>query len=78
MADVGLAFVRRSFDGGRDYFSANRCPANFNGWVTPGRSAKSVVMLDPMTGNSGVAAIIYERETVGWIWCRNLMLSCKR
>ena len=56
MADSGLSFVRRSFDGGWYYFIANRGGKNFDGWVTLGRAAKSAVILDPMTGSSGVAA----------------------
>ena len=53
---IGLSFVRRSFDGGWNYFIANRGTNNFDGWITLARDAKSVVILDPMTGNSGVAA----------------------
>jgi hypothetical protein len=56
MPQFGLSFVRRSFDGGWHYFIANRSGTNFDGWVTLGRAAKSVVILDPMTSNSGVAA----------------------
>jgi hypothetical protein len=56
MLDDGLSFVRRSFDGGWNYFIANHGTNNFDGWITLARDAKSVVILDPMTGNSGVAA----------------------
>jgi hypothetical protein len=56
MADNGLSCVRRSFEGGWHYFIANRAGINFDGWITLGRGAKSVVILDPLTGNSGVAA----------------------
>jgi hypothetical protein len=56
IVDAGLSFVRRSFDGGWNYFIANRGDTNFDGWITLGRAAKSVVILDPLTGNSGVAA----------------------
>jgi hypothetical protein len=56
MTDTGLSFIRRSFDGGWNCFIANRGGKSFDGWVTFGRAAKSVVVLDPMTGNSGVAA----------------------
>jgi hypothetical protein len=55
-ADAGLSFIRRSFDGGWHYFIANRSGTNFDGWITLGRPVKSVVILDPMTGHSGVAA----------------------
>jgi hypothetical protein len=56
MIDAGLSFVRRSFDGGWNCFIANRGGKSFDGWVTLGRAAKSAAILDPMTGNSGVAA----------------------
>jgi hypothetical protein len=56
MAGSGLSFVRRSFDGGWNYFIANRTDNYFDGWVLLGRSAKSAVILDPLTGNAGVAA----------------------
>jgi hypothetical protein len=56
MVDTGLSFVRRSFNGGWHYFIANHSTTNFDGWITLGREAKSVDILDPMTGNSGAAA----------------------
>jgi hypothetical protein len=55
-SDFGLSFIRRSFDGGWNYFIANRTETNSDGWITLAREAKSIVVLDPMTGNSGVAA----------------------
>jgi hypothetical protein len=55
-SDFGIHFVRRSFDGGWNYFIANRGTNNFDGWITLARDAKAIVILDPMTGNSGVAA----------------------
>ncbi len=51
-----LSFVRRSIDGGWNYFIANRSDKNFDGWITFARPAKSIEILDPMTGNSGVSA----------------------
>jgi hypothetical protein len=57
MADSGLFFTRRSFDGGWNYFIVNRGTTNLDGWISLGRAATSIVLLDPMTGNSGVAAI---------------------
>jgi hypothetical protein len=56
MTAVGLFFTRRSFDGGWYYFIANRSGTNFDGWMTLNRPARSVVILDPMSGNTGVAA----------------------
>ena len=56
MAYAGLSFVRRSFDGGWNYFIANRAETNFDGWITLARPAKSIVILNPLTGATGVAA----------------------
>ena len=53
----GLFFVRRSFDEGWHYFIANRGETNFTGWVTLGRPVKSIAILDPMSGNTGMAAV---------------------
>jgi hypothetical protein len=52
----GLSFIRRSFDGGWNYFIANRTETNFEGWVTLSRPSQSAAILDPMTGNCGIAA----------------------
>ena len=56
MTDAGLFFVRRSFAGGWHYFIVNHSGANFDGWITLGRNAKSVVAMDALNGNVGVAA----------------------
>lgn len=56
MVDSNLSFVRRSFDGGWNYFIANRTGTNFDGWVALNRPGKSFVLLNPMTGATGVAA----------------------
>ena len=52
----GLFYIRRSFDGGKHYFIANRTTNSFSGWVTLSTHPKSVVIMDPMTGRTGVAA----------------------
>jgi len=57
MTGQGLCFIRRSFNGGWHYFIANRNDRSFDGWVTLGRPAQSVAILDPMTGDAGMAAI---------------------
>ncbi len=51
----GLKCVRRAFDGGWYYFIVNRGETNVDGWFQLGRPSKSVAILDPITGNSGVA-----------------------
>ncbi|HWC58814.1 MAG TPA: glycosyl hydrolase [Verrucomicrobiae bacterium] len=50
-----LSYIRRSFDGGWNYFIANRTDTNFDRWFILNRSAKSIVILDPLTGKSGLA-----------------------
>ena len=57
LAQVGLSYVRRAFDKGHDYFIANRSGTNFDGWVMLGCYAKSVVILDPLAGNFGIATV---------------------
>jgi hypothetical protein len=57
MVDLELSFVRRSFGGGWNYFIANRGTNAFDDVILLGRDAKSAVILDPMTGVSGLAAI---------------------
>ena len=50
-----LSYVRRSFDGGWNYFIANRTDTNYDRWVLLNRNAKSIVMLDPLSGKAGLA-----------------------
>ncbi|HTY86451.1 MAG TPA: glycosyl hydrolase [Candidatus Acidoferrum sp.] len=57
IAERGLFCIRRSFDDGWNYFIANRTTTNFNGWISLAHPAKSVVVLDPLSGESGVAAV---------------------
>lgn len=52
-----LSYVRLSFDGGWNYFIANRSQTNFDGWINLNRDVRSVALLDPMTSKSGVASL---------------------
>jgi hypothetical protein len=72
MVDSGLYFVRRSFPGGWNYFIVNRGTNNVDQWVSLSRLAKSAVILDPMTGISGVAQIKQCGET---FVCAHLQLA---
>ena len=54
---AGLQFIRRRHDEGRHYFIANRGTNAFDGWLPLAAAARSVVMLDPMTGRTGVGAL---------------------
>ena len=55
MITSGLSFVRRSFDGGWNYFIANRSNKDFEGWITLYRLTAPVEVLNPMTGDLSVA-----------------------
>jgi len=52
----GLMCIRRAFADGRDYFIANRGEQPVNGWTPISFAAKAVVLIDPMTGRTGLAA----------------------
>jgi hypothetical protein len=51
----GLMCVRRADDEGKIYFVANRGTNGFDGWLDLAAAAETIVILDPMTGASGVA-----------------------
>ena len=53
----GLMCIRRSVSGGRYYFIANRGESAVDGWVPLAANAKSLTIMDPMTGGTGGAAI---------------------
>ena len=51
----GLMCLRRADDEGRIYFVANRGTNAFDGWVDLAAQEETMVILDPITGGSGVA-----------------------
>jgi hypothetical protein len=53
---AGLSFIRRARDDGFDYFFANLGPAHFDGWLQLATPAAAVMLFDPLTGRTGVAA----------------------
>lgn len=56
---AGLSFVRRWVESeGWNYFIANRGQAAVDRWIELGCVCKSVVILDPMSGRSGVAGVV--------------------
>jgi hypothetical protein len=57
LADTGLDYVRRAQPAGHDYFIANLSARRFDGWVRLGVPARHAVLLDPMTGGAGFAAL---------------------
>ncbi len=55
MVAEGLQYVRRRREGATCYFVVNQGSTAVDAWIPLGRPARSVVVLDPMTGRSGVA-----------------------
>ena len=58
LVDMGLAFIRREMNGGKVYYLVNHTPNIIDGYVTIGSPAKSVLILDPLTGGTGEARIM--------------------
>ena len=57
IADSGINFIRRSTLLGSDYFFTNLTSKGFAGWVTTGDDGRAAVILDPLTGQIGAAAM---------------------
>jgi alpha-L-rhamnosidase len=57
MTDSGLLFIRRTEASRRHYFITNRSGKAFDGWLPIATPAQSVVILEPMTGRSGIATM---------------------
>lgn len=68
----GLMCLRRAIDGvdgGHHYFLANRSEQRaVNGWIPLARAAQSVVILDPMTGRTGVGSLRQGRGGAPEVW----------
>ena len=52
----GLLFIRSENDGRVDYFIANRGEKPLDGWIPINAEAKSVLLMDPLSGRIGTAA----------------------
>ena len=62
MTAIGLECIRRADTAGRrHYFVANRGPQPVEAWVTLATSARAAVLMDPMTGETGIAALRHAR-----------------
>jgi hypothetical protein len=57
IAESGVRFIRRATAGGHDYFFANLTDEKLDRWVTLGAAAQVAVILDPLTGAAGDAAL---------------------
>lgn len=51
----GMMCIRRKLEDGKYYFIANRGDKAVDGWVSLSTQAKSVAIMDPMTGRTGLA-----------------------
>ena len=56
LVESGLSFIRRRSENSTTYLIANRSEKQFEGWLPLGSAAKSVLLMDPLSGNSGVGA----------------------
>jgi hypothetical protein len=56
VAETGISFIRRATAAGHDYFLTNLTARSHSGWVTLGRDAGAVMVLDPLTDARGLAA----------------------
>ena len=54
---AGLGFIRRAQPQGYDYFFTNLTAKGFDGWLDLGVTATGAMLLDPMTGEAGLAAL---------------------
>ncbi len=57
MVDMGLQFVRRKKENQVLYFIANQNAERIDGWVGLASKCSSVVIMDPMTGKSGLGTV---------------------
>lgn len=53
----GAQAIRRRNDTGHHYFISNLQPSGIEGWVTLGMAAEGVVIYDPVSGETGAAAV---------------------
>ena len=57
LVQTGAGFIRRGHTDGHDYFLANLTDRTVDQWVPLGVAATSAVILDPLTGRGGTAAL---------------------
>ncbi len=59
---VGLAHIRRARPDGYDYFFANLTGSAFDGWLQLGTPGEFAMILDPLTGHTGTAAVKHAKK----------------
>jgi len=63
LADTGLGFIRRTHESGYHYFLANLTTGHpVDGWLPLALPLRSAVILDPLSGKSGLARLRKNRD----------------
>ncbi len=62
LVDAGLQFIRRAFNGGKYYYIINHSSNEVNTMLPVQFAANSVVIMDPLTGNTGIARISKKQD----------------
>jgi hypothetical protein len=57
VAAAGLGHIRRARPDGHDYFLVNFGAQPFDGWLQLGTPAEAALLLDPVSGRAGMAAV---------------------
>lgn len=63
MVDSGLKFIRRSFAGGKYYYIVNHTANAINATLPLGIAARSVIIMDPQNGATGMASFASKQHT---------------
>ena len=62
LKDTGLDFIRRDLEDGKMYYLVNHTPQTIDGYIPLNCRAKSVMIMDPRSGNSGFAKSKSKKE----------------
>ena len=62
LTDSGLKFIKRKIAGGKYYYIVNHTPNKVDGPVALNTTAGSVALLDPQTGNTGLANFTQQKN----------------
>jgi hypothetical protein len=61
VCETGVGYIRRATVSGHDYFFGNLSARRLDDWITLGVPARTATILDPLTGNTGAAALREDR-----------------
>ncbi len=57
LKELGLGFIRRDTEGGKIYYLVNHTPQKIDGYIPLNCACKSVMIMDPLTGKTGLGNI---------------------